>query len=188
MIDPVAIENAIHAWIAAGTQLAAAQVIWAAQRGPTPVGVYVSLRLAELRRVGLDWIDQVEVEDPEPGEELEFHVRGPRTLNLSIQLFNAPGVGAGNGTALLERALTARALPSIAAALRAGGVGIGEVGAVIPIDGDRDGLFESRASVDVAIHVAADLVELGTYIERVEITSEVIESVETVTWVPDPPP
>lgn len=185
MISWVALENAIHAWIVAGTQLAATQVLWAGQGGPQPAGVYAVLRLSELRRVGHDWRDVVEVVDPDPGEELEHHVRGPRTLNLSIQVFGAPLVGASRGAALLERALTARALPSIAEALRAGGVGVGAVDVITELDGDRDGQFESRALVDVTIHVAADLVELGTYIERAEVENDVSD---TTTWLPDPPP
>ena len=172
MTDPTTIENAIHAWISAGSGLSPKQVIWAGQGGPAPSGPYISLRLTDLGQVGQDWIDVEPAADPEPGAEVEYKLRGVRTRTLTIQVFGGSPLGSSSNAAVLSRALTARALPSIESALRAGGVGIGPIGAITVIDRTRSGLFEARAVVDVTIHLVSELSETGTTIESVETTNE----------------
>lgn len=54
------IEDAIHAWIVAGTGLAASAVIWEAQAAPRPTGAYVSMRLGGMEARGVDWLDVVD--------------------------------------------------------------------------------------------------------------------------------
>jgi len=50
-------EDAIHAWVVAGSGLPAASVRWAQQTDPRPAGAYISVRIRSLRPVGQDWVD-----------------------------------------------------------------------------------------------------------------------------------
>lgn len=52
-----AMEDAIHAWVVAGSGLPATSVRWAQQTDPRPAGPYISVRLRSLRGVGHDWVD-----------------------------------------------------------------------------------------------------------------------------------
>lgn len=52
-----ALEDAIHAWIVAGSGLAAGQVIWYGQNGPAPSGTYITVRMRSIRPTGNDWVD-----------------------------------------------------------------------------------------------------------------------------------
>ena len=54
------VEDAIHAWLVAGTGYAATQVIWAQQTAPRPTGAYVAMRLTSLPIDGIDWTDRVD--------------------------------------------------------------------------------------------------------------------------------
>ena len=52
-----AMEDAIHAWVVAGSGLPATSVRWAQQTDPRPAGPYISVRIRSLRPVGQDWVD-----------------------------------------------------------------------------------------------------------------------------------
>lgn len=51
------VEDAIHAWVAAGSGLAATSVVWEAQQGPRPAGPYISMRLGGVEAQGRDWVE-----------------------------------------------------------------------------------------------------------------------------------
>lgn len=55
-----AIEQAIAAWVKAGSGLATGQVIWAQQAGPRPATPYIALRISDETPIGHDWADVVE--------------------------------------------------------------------------------------------------------------------------------
>lgn len=163
------IENAIHAWIVNGAQLPPEKVIWAAQRGPVPADPFVLLRLADLRAIGRDGVDTANNPTPTPGNELVVTVRGSRALRLSVQTFGGTSLGDTSDLARLQRVLMAATLPTVRDALGAAGVGLGPIGGVTVIDGDRNGMFEPRAAVDVEIYVASELAATGTFIEHLEV-------------------
>jgi hypothetical protein len=54
------IEDAIQAWIVAGSGLAADHVTWSGQTAPRPVGEFISMTLTMLERRGRDWVDQAD--------------------------------------------------------------------------------------------------------------------------------
>jgi hypothetical protein len=158
-VNWTAIENAIHSWVVASSQLSAANVIWAAQRGPIPTSQYILLRLADVKTVGRDWTDY----------ESTVQVRGVRTLRLSMQAFNGAPLGSSSNMAILERVILLAANSDL---LRDGGVGLGPIGTINIIDGNRSTLLEPRAVVDIEIHVASELVGTGTTIEHVEVLDQ----------------
>jgi hypothetical protein len=85
------IENAVHAWVMAGSGLAADKVIWAQQEGPRPSGTYVALRFMSVRQVGQDWAD-VEDNPLVVGDTVESVDAGADTLTLT-----AHGLLTGDG-------------------------------------------------------------------------------------------
>lgn len=163
-MDFGAIENAIHAWVVAGSGLLAANVIWAGQGGPEPTGRYISIRLPGLRRIGSDW------KEYSGGLANVVTSRGVRTMTLSLQTFNGAPLGNNSNLATLERVISAAADREL---LAAGGVGLGSVGAITVIDGDRSSLLDPRAVVDVVIHLASETLGTGTTIEHVEATNQI---------------
>ncbi len=52
------VEDAIWAWIVAGSGLAGDHVTWAQQTAPRPSGEFISMRLTVLSRSGRDWLDR----------------------------------------------------------------------------------------------------------------------------------
>lgn len=158
-----AAENAIHAWVATSSQLPPSSVIWAAQRGPIPATQYILLRLVDARTIGRDWTDYPSATDP------NVLVRGVRTLRLSMQAFNGPPLGSNSNMAVLDRVILLAANSDL---LRDAGVGLGRIGTINVIDGDRSGLLEPRAAVDVDIHVTCEAIGAGTTIEHVELLDQ----------------
>jgi len=182
------VENALHAWAVAGSGLATAQVIWALQRGPRPTSAYIALRLTSIARIGHDWLDVLDVDDPDPGEEIEHRARGMRDVAFSVQAFggiDGAATGATSPVALLEGMVAAVRLPSVRSALQAAKVGVGAIGPVQSLDGllgraDQ----EPRALVEMRLHLPSELSDLGTYIEYVELNNQTTGS---ITWVPEEP-
>lgn len=110
------------------------------------------------------------------GAELEYRARGTRALDLELQALTGPIGTAGAGarshepSATLEAVLAARRLPSVHDALVAAGVGVLRSEAIIALDGDLGmAVFEPRAVVTVHLHVASQVTESGTLIERAAV-------------------
>lgn len=181
-----AIENALHAWVVAATNLAASAVIWGYTGAPRPTAPYIAMSLDTLGQIGHDWV--VYDDAPAPvldGAELRARARGHRTARLQLQCFAVEG-SEHAAVALLDRALTGLSL--YATALDAAGVGLGDVSPIQLVEGRRGSLLEPRAITDVGLHLASELEGRETYIERVQITLDVPTVGEVETWIPDAPP
>ncbi len=163
-MDVTSLEDTVHTWVVAGSQLAADHVIWGG-RGPAPAGPYIELALHDVQRVANDWIDP----RLESGQVM-YHVRGVRQVTLELTCIAADRYGEARPQAILDRVLTVE-LPSVAAVLRRAGVGIGARGPVRAIPGVRSGLFDPRAIAEVELYVASDLAERGSAIKRVSIAT-----------------
>ena len=120
------------------------------------------------------------------GAEILNIARGPRVHTLSLQCFAVTGTGVGNARATLARVLNSTTLPTIAAALVAGGVGISDWSKVGSAGGILNTVvFEPRATVTVKLLVANEMSETGTYIEQVSGTGVVSGSIGDVDVVVD---
>lgn len=170
------VEDAIHEWVTAGSGLAPGQVIWSQQEGPRPAGAFISLRVMSLRQVGHDWLDVIDVENPEPGAEVEQRSRGVRELQLGVQAFAGPGTGSTSGLSLLNGIVAAANLPTRRDALNAAGVGVLGFGPSQSIDGMLGTSFEPRAMLDVRLALVSELSELSTYIQSVEVENEATDA------------
>lgn len=158
------IEDAIFAWVVAGSGLAASQVIWAESRGPIPTGTYISLRLLTTKQISSDWLVSREV-----AGQIVHHVRGTRHPTLEMTCFAGGHTGSTRAQQVLQRVLTSIKLPTVAAILRAGDVGIGTRGQVRTVQGVRSAMFDPRAIVEVGLHLVTDISEPGSSIDTVEV-------------------
>lgn len=165
--DPVVqIEDAIYRWVVAGSSLAESQVIWATVGGggPQPAGLYISMRLLDIDSVSADWIISREMDG-----EIVDHVRGTRHPTLELRCYAGASYGPSRAEMVLARVLAAGRLPSLARILRAGGVGVGELGKVRVVPGSRSTMFDPLALVEVGLHITIDVAEVGQSIDSVEL-------------------
>ncbi len=188
-----AILPAIQDWIVSAADVADEKVYIARQGGPQQAFPYFVYDITETNRVGHDWVVKQERELGEdetledfPGEEMVRKVRGHRTAVLTIECFS-DGVGAVSAVALLEEVISH--LPLHEYDLDEAGAGIGNITAVTYGGGRRGGNLQPRAQVEVQLHLASDVQDYVTYIERTQITvRETTTEAEVELWVPDPPP
>ncbi len=170
------IRAALATWIRSATGLDQGHVIWSQQAGPRPSGPFVSMRLS-VRSIGQGWLQTEEVDDPDPGEELEYHSRGSRECLLRLQAFagiDGSPVGASSPLEMLEACVIKAALPVRAEALSAAGIGMADFGSIQVIDGViGSSSFDPRATLDVRFFATSSASEFGTYIESVEVENQI---------------
>lgn len=174
------VENAIVSWVRAGSGLAAGKVYWTQQEGARPAGASIALRLGGFRPAGRDWFSIEELPELEqaPGADHRMLVRGARRAVLTMQAFPAASPASGaqaspsSAVAMLAAVVSARHLPTRIALLSAAKVGVLSFGSIQSVDGILGASFESRAVLEVQLAFAAEVSELGTTIETVEITNE----------------
>ncbi len=167
-VSVTAFENAIYDWVVAGSGLAADRVIWSG-RGPAPAGTYISMRLLNIGSVSQDWLVPVNVSG-----SIVYHIRGTRNPTLELTCIYADRTGDQRPEMILDRVRTAKALPSVAATLKAGGVGVGKWGPVRVVPGVRSQLFDPRAIVEIDLHSTIDIADpvAGSAIEHVQVQTE----------------
>lgn len=176
MITWTAVEDAIIAWVRAGSGLDAEHVYWTAKR-PTPTtGPYITARVIAVRGIGQDWVDVVDAAVPAPGAEIEHRVRGTREMLLRLQCFpgtpDGASTGAGAAVMLLDQVKTSQRLPPLHDALDAAGIGVLGSTAPTAVDGVVGStIFEARAVMEVRCSLAPEVSVPGTYIQFVELES-----------------
>lgn len=183
-----AIIPAIQEWIVTAAGVSDEKVYQARQGGPQLEFPYYVYDIVQTNRIGHDWRTTEDRENPEehPGEELVRHVKGHRTATLRIECFSS-GVGAESGVALLEEVISH--LPLHEYDLDEAGAGIGNVTPVTYGGGVRGGILQPRAVVEVQLHLASDVQDYVTYIERTQVTvRETTTEAEVEVWIPEPPP
>lgn len=173
-------QAAIQAWIVAGSGLAADRVRWSGQGGNIPTGVpWISITVLADQPTGSPWVDVEDATSPTAGAEIVHVARSQHAGTLSIQMFNAAAVGSSSGIAVLRRLRAAARLPTVRAALEAGGVGLGSFTAARNVPALQNATyFEPRGVIECRIHTVCEIRpddggEAGTYIETVEIEGAV---------------
>lgn len=164
-VDPlVAIEDAIFAWVRAGTGYAESNILWQ-DRGPIPPGAYISMVMWESARVSSDWIKTERTAD----DRIIYHVAGTRHPTLTLTAFSGPNTGSGAPDFVLSRIVAAYALPSVKRSLLAAGVGVGTVGKIRSMGGMRGTMYDPRASIQITLHtkLTTTVFEVGSSIEHV---------------------
>lgn len=177
--DPItAIEDAIHAWVVAGSGLDAQHVIWTGDgpSGPMPAGTYISMRLLREETASQDWL--VPQRD---GDMVVAHVRGTRYPTLELTCSAGASYGALRASSILSRVLAAIRLPSVSAGLRAGSVGVGVRGPIRTVPGVRSMMFDPRAIVEIGLHTMIDISEVASEIRTVQVQTQTDEGTRSGT-------
>jgi hypothetical protein len=119
------------------------------------------------------------------GAEIVHRVRGPRTAILNLQAFgglDGTGHGAASPLAMLTGVQSAYMLPAVRAGLIAAGIGVGSREPARSVDGILAATTsEARATSMIRLHLASELNEVGTFIERVVDAELVATDNETET-------
>lgn len=176
---------AVKAWVAAATGITASKVIWSQQEGFDPGGDHVSLRVTNIRAIGVDAVARRAAPDPVVElKEIERHVAGTREVTLSVQCFgtNKPGAAIGEDApvARLSRLVAAAHMPTSRRAFQAAGVGFLSAGGVQSLDGLLGASYQPRAVVDIRLSFVDELSEFGTYVESIELTNQLTGRVTQV--------
>lgn len=175
MIDWTVIENAVRAWVLAGSGLSADRVYFADQDLPvTEVAPRVSIRLGPTQQVGQQVLSHDYSASRPAGQELEFTSSTHHELTVDVQTFALSTVGAGPTARTLASSIQAAiGLPSIREALIAAGIGVLDEGQVQRIPQVLDAETEDRATLSVRLLVTQGISERTTFIETVEVTQTV---------------
>lgn len=106
MITPVdwaAVENAIHAWVAAGSGLAAGKVIWDDQGGPRPSVPFIALHREGPATKGLGVETRISpYTGGGPYPAVDVDAIAQKEFDLSVTAFTGPVTSGGSATALLD--------------------------------------------------------------------------------------
>ena len=182
----VTVEDAINAWIAAGSGFDAdTNVIWAQQAAPRPATPYIALRMTLLEQHGQDWYDIRDAAVPAPGAEIDAVVRGVRKGTLNIACFGDAATGVNMPAMTLDNVMLAARLPSVRDALNIAQIGINGFSPIRSIDGGPTAtVFEPRAILDCRFNVPTEVAETLTYIELVEVTDQITGEMFTVDSTP----
>lgn len=109
------------------------------------------------------------------GAELTHYARGQRRITLQVTCF--PPKVATDGTeayAYLSDAVGHASLPARRSALRAAGIGLGNMGTIQQLDGVVNSTrFEPRAMLTLIMFVKSEITATGTIIETVNVTEAV---------------
>ena len=162
--------GAVHAWLVAGSGLAADHVIWSDQGAARRTGTWISVLLLSFVPQGQDWLAVEEAETPVPGANITQLARGMREVTLSIQCFAGDAVGTASPMGVLSQLIARSRLPSVRALLADASIGLAELGPVT----SRGGLIntsklEPRAVMTVRLFCGSEVSESGASVEHIDI-------------------
>lgn len=172
MIAWATVEDALRAWVVAGSGLPDAKVLWSAQDMPRPIAPYAVVRVTSLRGVGQDWLDVEDNPDSTGSDGLEIvqKARGIRRCTLGLQYFADAATGSLGAVGVLDAVASASRLPSIREALTAAGIGLADLGQARSLDGVLNRAhLEPRAVADHVFYLASEVEEFGTIIETAAV-------------------
>lgn len=180
-----AMEDAIVDWIIASSGVAEGQIVWANQGTPQQAGIWLALRIEGERSLGQPWKEARKVHGGPPLADTELVHTSTATATLRIECYTG-GLSwqAARPDRVLSRIKNARTLPGVLSKLRAANVGLGPAGLVQSANYERSTVFEPRAFIEFTLNLIAQASELGTRIEKAEITNQVAPVPFTFTVAP----
>jgi len=144
------VEDAIQAWIVAGSGLAADHVIWSDQGGPRPVGQYVAMRVSILANRGRDWLDRVD-------KFITFADLTISSINVGADTFAIAGHGRVTGDGPMRIETSGGTAPADAS-----GVLTGRDVWAIAVDANTVKLASTFQNAVAAVPVPIDVTSAGT--------------------------
>lgn len=161
------VEDAIFAWVRVSSGLNSDKVVWAHYENPTPSLPFIRLEWGTVIRVGNDWKRFSDSVSSVTGKEIRIQVGGSRQVELILQCFGVLGSGNSSHPILCT---VMDSLDAYVYDLDLAGVGIGDVGSVVPVSGTRAGNLEPRSRATVNLMVSAEVETFGSYIETIELS------------------
>lgn len=170
------VETAIVAWVKAGSGLADGKVLLGNQGESSPDGAYIEVKIDGPFPFGQPVVEHFFDGARPAGQELEERTTVSAEITVSLQAFGRYGTdatGSATGRAILAKTQLALELASIRDALNDAGLGLVDKGNVIDLSKTYGADFESRGSLDLRFSLKQSASEFTTYIETVEIDSEI---------------
>lgn len=182
------IRPAIKAWVE--SQLPNASVVWeneAEAAGFQPQTV-VRLNTLTSGAVGIDELRWThDAGEPDPAIDFTPTVSGNREFTLSILVSNRDQRATLDAHWHLEKLRTSLQKPTVRDALRVAGLSLQRYQPIQPLNEERKGRVESKASMDVIFNAVVndtDTAEAGSYVEKAGITGTLYDlDGEDVGWV-----
>lgn len=164
----VTLEDALHAWVVAGSDLAASHVIWSHQTGARKLdGPFATIRIGGATPIAA-FDEAAEYTDlGRTDEEIEIRVEGIRELPVTVQFFSPDVTGVDTTYELAARTQLALGLPSIRDELATAGLTVFDNGAVQNVPVLIGTAFEGRAVLEVRFYAMRTLSEFVGYIDTV---------------------
>lgn len=178
MIDWSTIEDAVRAWVVAGSGLDEQMIFFADQDLPiSELAPRVSIRVGDGARVGQSALTH-EFDAGQPlGQEVMFTTKQMLEVTVDLQSFAPTTTGAGStARSIMHAVLASLSLPSVREALNAAGLGVLEEGSVQRVPQPRSAVYEDRATAAVRLLVQQEATESIGYIADVEVSGTVDES------------
>lgn len=184
-VDWVTIEDAIHAWVVAGSGLDGANVIWANQDVPIPAsGAYIMIR-ATARPIGRGWLNYSTNPGEPAGEELIEEHNSMAEVEVQLTAFDGDATGASRGSNLIMRCRAYAQFSAQRALFKAAGWAparwsdIQDISQIVGAGGGS--LFEPRALASAFGFSSVNLQSTSTYIEIVEMVHETPDPDQNIT-------
>ena len=173
MTDWSTIYNALHGWVQNSSGI---DSVWANQNAPRQQYPFAVLNVLSVEPQGQDsTYTELNV-----GGSLDVCVVGRRELTLNVQTHSLCQKPDENARFYLERVNMSLRMPSVQQALRAANIGLVRAGALVQLDREIEGVWESRWSQDFTFHA------IVSYEPEAGESIEVIEKVEVTDEIPDP--
>ena len=167
------IENAIQAWVVAGTSFAAGKVIWSNGAGPRPAAPYIAIA-ASARNIGRGWTDTIDNPAPSAGEEIIRTHRTVKRLDVQVQCFGGDATQSAAPANVLSDMEDHAGLPSQRELFRTAGWMPVQFQPVLDLSGILGGAtFEPRAIAACHGYIVGEVTETATYIQIVQVENEI---------------
>jgi hypothetical protein len=174
VIDWSLVEDAVRAWVLAGSGLAPDLVFFADQDLPTSeVQPRISIRIGDGNRVGQAALQHTFDAGQPLGQEIQFAAQQMLEIVVDLQAFAPRTTGTPTARTVMASVLASLALPSVRDALNAAGLGVLEEGSVQRLPQVRSATNEDRAIASVRLLVKQEATERTGYIASVESSGSV---------------
>lgn len=173
MLSFTNIENALHAWIVAGSGLVADNVLFERDENPRPVGQHIVITY-DITPIGQDW---AQLESNCDGF-IEY-TRGMREVRVRLTCVGGEGVGDSSTTARLHGVLTYANRKDQLETFSESGLGYLRRGPITNFAGRAGVKFEPRSQAEVIFSAAEQIEREVSPVEGVEVTLSADE--ETVS-------
>ncbi len=178
-INWATIKDALHAWIVAGSGLAAGRVIFSGQNLGRPPGddASITIKFSGIVTEKLWSITYKDNPSPSPGAELLKIAKAEAEITYQLTCWPpSTATDATEAHSYLQEVIANGQLDARKEVLKAAGIGFPRFETVLPLDGFVNVTrFEPRAVVTFRFYTTAQITQSITYIETVNVELDTTE-------------